>query len=189
MRTATQTSHRPHNLFSLAAQLPTISSVQPNPMSTPEHTLNDLQDEVQRLFKQQLKIESLLDLSKQLQGELKQHLISSPQCMLPSYNYNLPTGEEKGIYLALEVGGSNLHMAMVELHGRDSGPNPMRIRCTMSFPIDNSVRQLQEYAFFDWMAARIGDVLELESGSEYFGKKSEPLRVGVAWSFPIESVG
>jgi len=157
-------------------------------MPPPQITLDDFLEEVQCQFEQQLKIESLLTLSKQLQAELKQHLISSPQCMLPSYNYTLPTGEEKGTYLALEVGGSNLRMALVELGGRSLGAESLHIRRTMSFPIDNTVRQLTNYAFFDWMAERIGDMLRLESGRQYLMEESEPLRMGVAWSFPVESV-
>lgn len=156
-------------------------------MPRAQRALDDFLEEVRRSFEQQLKIESLISLSKQLQVELKQHLISSPQCMLPSFNYTLPTGKEQGTYLALEVGGSNLRMALVELAGRCQGKESMRIRRTMSFPIDKSVRQLREYAFFDWMAERIGEMLVLEGGKPYL-EQTEPLRMGIAWSFPIELV-
>ena len=151
-----------------------------------ERNMNDILQEVKALFEQQLDIGSLLSLSKNLQEELKQHLISSPQCMLPSFNYTLPTGQEQGTYLALEVGGSNLWMALVELHGRDKATDSMRIRRPLQFPIDNSVKQLQEYAFFDWLADRIKEMLILEG--ENIDDYAGPLRMGVAWSFPIESV-
>lgn len=151
-------------------------------------TLDGLLEEVQRLFEQQSMVESLLSLSKDLQIELKQHLISSPQCMLPSFNYTLPTGEERGTYLALEVGGSNLRMAFVELRGRRQNSESLRVKHTLSFPIDNSVRQLQDYAFFDWMAERIRETLASQNGVSYQTDDSEPLRMGVAWSFPIEFV-
>lgn len=157
-------------------------------MPPPQTTLDDLLEEVQCQFEQQSTIESLLVLSKQLQAELKQHLHASSQCMLPSYNYTLPTGNEKGEFLALEVGGMNLRMALVELGGRSLGPKSMRLRHTMSFPIDNRVRQLPQYAFFDWMAARIGDMVRLKSGSKDHLEGSGTLRMGIAWSFPIESV-
>lgn len=143
-------------------------------------------EEVKALFGQQLDPNSLLSLSKALQAELKQHLISSLQCMLPSFNYRLPTGQEQGLYLALEVGGSNLWMALVELRGRGHSLDSMRIRRPLSWPIDNSVKQLQGHAFFDWLAERIEEMLTLEV--ENVNEKAEPLRMGVAWSFPIESV-
>ena len=108
--------------------------------------------------------------------------------MLPSFNYTLPTGEEKGTYLALEVGGSNLRMALVELRGRIRKQEAIRIKRTLSFPIVSSVRQLQDYAFFDWMAKKIGEMLALENEVLHPTIKSEPLRMGVAWSFPVEYV-
>ena len=157
-------------------------------MSVPERTLDDLLEEVQRLFGQQLSINYLLSLSKQLQAEIKNHLVSSPQCMLPSFNYTLPTGKEHGIYLALEVGGSNLRMSLVELNGRDRGTESIRIRRTLSFPISHHVRHLEQHAFFDWMAERTGELLALEGGAPPTTGTSRPLRMGIAWSFPIKLV-
>ena len=148
--------------------------------------MDNLLEEVKILFEHQLDADSLHSLSKALQAELKQHLISSPQCMLPSFNYHLPTGQEQGLYLALEVGGSNLWMALVELRGRGHCTDSMRIRHPLSWPIDNSVKQLQGHAFFDWLAERIEEILMLEA--ENMIGNTEPLRMGVAWSFPIESV-
>lgn len=147
--------------------------------------LDTLLHEVQSQFERQLRIEDLLALSKKLQAELRQHMISSPQCMLPSFNYELPTGQERGTYLALEVGGSNLRMALVELNGRDLG---MWIQRTMCFPIDTAIRQLKEYDFFDWMAERVKELLGVEAESSDHTEGIGPLPMGVAWSFPIESV-
>ena len=105
--------------------------------------------------------------------------------MLPSFNYELPTGQEQGTYLALEVGGSNLRMALVDLNGRNLG---MRIQRTMSFTIDTAIRQLKEYRFFDWMAEQIGELLKVEAESLSHIEGNGLLPMGVAWSFPIESV-
>lgn len=144
--------------------------------------MEDLMLEVEDLFERQLRIESLLSMSRKLQGELRERLKSSPQSMLPSHNYVLPTGQERGIYLALEVGGSTLRVALVELHGRSVNQERLRVRRIVCSPIDASVRQLRELAFFDWIAARIGDMLAMEVNT----KMDEPLRMGIAWSFPIE---
>lgn len=144
-----------------------------------------LLQEVQTQFEQQLRIEDLLALSRKLQTELRQHMISSPQCMLPSFNYELPTGQERGTYLALEVGGSNLRMAMVELSRRNVGMRILEMAC---FSMDTAIRQLKEYDFFDWMAERIGELLGVEAEPSGHTQGSEPLPLGVAWSFPIESV-
>ena len=147
--------------------------------------LESLLQEVRSQFEEKLRIDDLLVLSKKLQAELRQHMISSPQCMLPSFNYELPTGQERGTYLALEVGGSNLRLALVDLKGRSLG---MGIQRTLCFSIDTAIRQLKEYEFFDWMAERIGDILRVESEPSGYTEGNGPLPMGVAWSFPIESV-
>ncbi|KAL9614903.1 MAG: hypothetical protein Q9167_000645 [Letrouitia subvulpina] len=90
--------------------------------------MDSLLQEVQTLFERRLPMDALLDLSKKLQAELKERLQSSPQCMLPSHNYTLPDGREKGTYLALEVGGSTLRVALVDLNGRSSTEKSLRIR-------------------------------------------------------------
>ena len=148
--------------------------------------LEILLQEVQKQFEEQTRINDLLALSEKLQAELRQHMISSPQCMLPSFNYELPTGQEQGTYLALEVGGSNLRVALVELNGRKLG---MRILRWVCFAIETAIRQLKEYDFFEWMAERVGELLKM--GVEPLGHTEgiAPLSMGVAWSFPIESVG
>ncbi|CAD6582885.1 MAG: hypothetical protein ASARMPRED_001094 [Alectoria sarmentosa] len=145
--------------------------------------LDTLLQEVQVQFEQQLQIEELLALSKKLQAELRQHMIFSPQCMLPSFNYELPTGQERGTYLALEVGGSNLRMALVELNGRNLG---MRMRRTEHFPIDTAIRQLKAYEFFDWMAERVRELLGVEAESAGHIEGNGLLPMGVAWSFPLD---
>ena len=155
-----------------------MSTRNPDPLDT-------LLEEVQREFRQHIRLKDLLALSTKLQTELEQHMVSSPQCMLPSYNYELPTGQEQGTYLACEVGGSNLRIALVELNGRNLGMRIQRIICC---PIDPATLELKECDFFDWMAERIGDLFQMEA--EFLGRTNsdEPLPMGVAWSFPIESV-
>lgn len=141
--------------------------------------------EVQREFEKHTGIEDLLAFSERLQAEFRQHMIAGPQSMLPSFNYELPTGQEQGTYLALEVGGSNLWMALVDLNGRSQG---MQIQRMMRFSIDTTIRQLKEYDFFDWMAGRIGQLLGTEPKLLGHTEGNGPLPMGVAWSFPIESV-
>ena len=150
--------------------------------------MENMLEEVQCLFDQDLDTSRLLAMSECLKEEYKEQLATHPsQCMLPSYNYDLPTGQQQGEYLALEVGGSNLRMALVELSGRlsdgsSSNGEPMHIKCCRTFTIDKAVRQLQDFAFFDWMVAKIGEFLP---GPSFVNR---PLQMGVAWSFPIESV-
>ncbi|KAL8819043.1 MAG: hypothetical protein Q9223_002441 [Gallowayella weberi] len=151
-----------------------------------ETTMDLLLKEVQSLFEQQLRVESLLALSKKLQAEFKKRLQSSPQCMLPSHNYTLPTGKEHGTYLALEVGGSTLRVALVDLDGRASSTQSLRIRRIVTSTIDNRVRDLRGLAFFDWIAGRIEEMLAADREACDHMQLKEPLPMGIAWSFPID---
>lgn len=147
-----------------------------------------LLEEVQQLFEQHSRVDSLLALSKKLQAEFEERLQSSPQCMLPSHNYTLPNGMEHGTYLALEVGGSTLRVALVDLRGRNSSRHPLRIRRIVNSTIDNDVRDLRGVAFLDWIAEKIKDMLATDREATDHMQLKEPLPMGIAWSFPIELV-
>ncbi|KAI9756117.1 MAG: 18S rRNA maturation protein [Chaenotheca gracillima] len=140
--------------------------------------------EIEALFNGPLVLSNLLTLSQQLQAQFKDRLSSSPISMLPSYNHTLPRGDERGTYLALDVGGSTLRVALVELAGRNEASEPMRISRMESWRIDDSVKLLTGNDFFDWMAGRIDEMLS-KDGSGY-GHEKSPLPMGLAWSFPIE---
>ena len=173
--------------------LPTLP-ILPTKAHLSEHVVHDharsmeaLLRDVQTSFESQLPIETLLSLSEKLQAEFKEHLVSSPQCMLPSHNYVLPTGKERGTYLALEVGGSTLRVALVDLDGRKNGKPSLKIRRSENSPVTMAVRKLEGLEFFDWIAARIREMLAMDKEA-YNRMLSKPLRMGVAWAFPIEYV-
>lgn len=150
-----------------------------------ERRMEELLSEVQSAFGSQLGPEDLLHLSIKLQAEFKEHLITSPQCMLPSHNYVLPTGKEHGTYLALEVGGSTLRVALVDLDGR-GGAESLAIRNIKTFPIPMHVRVLRGLEFFDWISYRIRDMLSTDQEALNHKPNPEPLHMGIAWAFPIE---
>jgi hypothetical protein len=146
--------------------------------------MEDFMHEVSRLFEQPLQLQNLLSISNRLQSEFAEKLQASNISMLPSYTSTLPTGNEKGSYLALDVGGSTLRLALVELQGRNSKEGSMKIVKMFSHKIDNAVRGLKGREFFDWMADRIK---ELVSHPEVQRAHSDDIYdMGVAWSFPIE---
>ena len=149
-----------------------------------DRTLDDFLCEIQGLFKAPSNATSLLAFSEKLQEQFQEKLQVSNICMLPSYNHTLPTGHERGTYLALDVGGSTFRVALVELGG--SGDKTMEIKTMQCHQIGNAVRVLEGHAFFDWMAARIQEALNGYDGEIAHG--AEPLRMGLSWSFPIEYV-
>jgi len=143
----------------------------------------DFLDQVREAFEREMRIEPLMAFSNGMTKQLKESLHDNPMCMLPSYNHLLPTGEERGNYLALDVGGSTFRVALIELLGTSRGGECKIVR-TKSFKIDGGIKQLQGLLFFDWMAQRIGDTLSGQAeGQDMSGA---PLSMGLSWSFPIE---
>ena len=145
-------------------------------------SMADFTDEVRALFEAPLQHERLLDMSRSMQEEYREKLRESDISMLPSYQHTLPSGEEKGDFLALDVGGSTLRIALVRLGGRDG--DGLQMKRSRSFVIDEDVRRLRGEEFFDWMAGKISEMkVEYNFIS---GTSEQRLEMGMAWSFPIE---
>ena len=153
---------------------------------TYDRTMDSLLREIQRLLEAPLEPAQLLHMSEKLQEQFAPKLQASDICMLPSYNDKLPTGLERGTYLALDVGGSTFRVAVVELLGKQSDAKSMRIVTMKSYPIDNTVRHLKGTAFFDWMAEKIEAAISDPEVKKTNGTKEFPM--GLAWSFPVECV-
>lgn len=175
--------------FWSTSPVPPVSSVTPQDVGTTKVNADPAADflaEAEHLLLGYIEAGGLKQLSRKLKRQFRERLWSNPECMLPSYNSQLPTGHEAGQYLALDVGGSTLRVALVELRGRGaSGPESSIVRMD-SFKIDSDVRSLRGTEFFDWMAERIHRTVAKDSTR---GQSPEhPLLMGLAWSFPIEYV-
>lgn len=150
-----------------------------------EHrTPNDFLNEVESLFLKPIQADALKDFSLKLKAQFREGLWKNPACMLPSYNHQLPSRSEHGRYLALDVGGSTLRVALVELRGRAAVGSESRIVRLDSFKIDRDVKLLVGMSFFDWMAQKI--VATVSTALDSGNSPDEPLLMGLAWSFPIE---
>ncbi|KAI1132800.1 hexokinase-1 [Nemania abortiva] len=122
--------------------------------------------------------------SSDLKAQFRERLQTHPECMLPSFNHLLPTGKEIGQYLALDVGGSTLRVALVQLRGREAEGRGCEIVRMISFKITPDIKRLEGMAFFDWMAMRIYDVIHKDG----VVNTEDPIPMGLAWSFPVEQV-
>ncbi|CAI7870920.1 unnamed protein product, partial [Closterium sp. NIES-54] len=68
--------------------------------------------------------EKLLQIAADMKAEMVSGLRStqgSTLKMLPSYVDRLPDGSEKGVFYALDLGGTNFRVLRVPLLGRDGG--------------------------------------------------------------------
>lgn len=140
---------------------------------------------VERAFRTPMEKEGLVSLSNGLRDQCLKRL-EDPECMLPSFNHQLPSGEECGQFLALDVGGSTFRVALIELLGSKTGDQKIHILEMDSYRITRDVRSLKGVAFFDWMADQIG--ITLSGRMEDYQKNEAPLSMGLSWSFPIEYV-
>ena len=144
-------------------------------------SLEDFLREAEERFLGPVEGDGLRRFSAGLKAQFRERLQVCGENMLPSFNHLLPTGQEKGQYLALDVGGSTLRVALVELRGREATGRESEIVQIETFRITPEIKQLEGMAFFDWLAARIHEVLSRE-GQSTEGR----IPMGLAWSFPIE---
>ncbi|KKA27039.1 hypothetical protein TD95_003954 [Thielaviopsis punctulata] len=157
--------------------------------------LDDFLCEAEALFLNHTNEKELLALAEGFKEQFMSALEMGKISMLPSYSYRLPSGSESGRYLAADMGGSNLRVALIELSGR-SNRNPAddtestkdaKIVVMKNFRVDDNVRGLVGMSFFEWMAGRISETLESSPQiSMDSGSTSSPLPLSLAWSFPID---
>lgn len=149
-----------------------------------QKSMDDFTRDLRCLFEAPLQTERLLAISAQLQDECRERLRKSDISMLPSYQHTLPSGNERGDFLALDVGGSTFRIALIRLAGKTKpGSDGLQIRRIRSFFIDEKIRGLKGQAFFDWMADRMADMLAQHSYMS--GTPEKPLLMGLTWSFPL----
>ncbi|KAI0010362.1 hexokinase [Xylariaceae sp. FL0662B] len=149
----------------------------------PLRTIDDFLGEAEELFLGPIEGDRLKRYSSDLKSQFRERLQGHAECMLPSFNHLLPTGKERGQYLALDVGGSTLRVALVELRGREAVGRESEIVRMISFKITPEIKKLEGMAFFDWMAARIYEVIHKD-----VAQSRDPILMGLAWSFPVEQV-
>lgn len=155
------------------------------PSKFPDNRMDRFAATVEQRFTNALTPEMLHIMSTALLDEYHDACESSTIGMLPSFCHTLPKGSENGAFLALDVGGSTLRVALIKLNGRRSVGEATTILKSRHHFIDQTTRSLVGRAFFSWMADRIYETLEDDARWLH---ASEPLRIGLAWSFPIEYV-
>lgn len=153
--------------------------------ATPTQSIEEFLKDAEVAFIGPISGEGLLNLSAGLKKQYIRRLENDPECMIPAYTYRLPTGTESGQFITLDVGGSTLRVAVVELIGQVGGVRSRsEIVSIRNFTIDKPIKDLEGMAFFDWMAARI--VETISTGLRKVQSPDHPLPMALAWSFPIE---
>ena len=133
----------------------------------------------------------LYKLARRFSTTYRNLALTSDQQFLPTPVTQLPTGRETGRYLAIDVGGSNLRVAFIELLGEavDSDVRPTdateRSR-ERAWPIQEHLKMDKAEDLFSWIGDCIAEVVA-ESLSSDATKKDIPaeLDMGITFSFPI----
>jgi hexokinase len=104
--------------------------------------------------------------------------------MIPSFVTSLPTGNETGTFLSLDLGGTNLRVNAVQLLGNGEVNIVENKRLAT-----NDLKSGSGETFFDWIADTIQELVT-EKAPHLFKQEQvngqETLSLGVCWSFPIE---
>ncbi|KAM0887676.1 hypothetical protein ACQ4PT_028855 [Festuca glaucescens] len=106
-------------------------------------------------------------------GELK---------MIPSYVYSLPTGNETGLFYALDLGGTNFRVLRVQLGGKDKRVVDSESE-QVSIPKEIMHGTTEE--LFDFIAARLSSFVAKEGGN-FRLQRGRQREIGFTFSFPVK---
>ena len=99
--------------------------------------------------------------------------------MLPSHITTLPSGRERGQYLAVDFGGTNMRVGLVRLQD-----NEATVERLDKWTIPETVKIGTAREFFTWIAEKIVHLTcrsRLDDGEKEW-------KLGVTWSFPFTYV-
>ncbi|ORZ25173.1 hypothetical protein BCR42DRAFT_485382 [Absidia repens] len=104
--------------------------------------------------------------------------------MIPSFVTNLPTGNETGTFMSLDLGGTNLRISAVQLLG-DGHVKVLEVKHAPSKELKTGAGSV----FFDWIADSVGELITVKARHLFSPAQvngDETLSLGVCWSFPVD---
>lgn len=147
----------------------------------------------------------LHDLAYRWSKLYRELALTSDEQFLPTPVTTLPTGREAGRYLAIDVGGTNLRVAFIELLGESADSESssdgvdrsrdtlqkaqrQRVRRTLekAWPIGEHLKKDQASDLFSWIGDCIAEVVADSLSSEAASVDIPPeLEMGITFSFPM----
>lgn len=104
--------------------------------------------------------------------------------MLLTYVDNLPTGDEEGLYYALDLGGTNFRVIRVQLGGKDGRVLRQEYE---EVPIPPELMVGTNEELFDYIALELGRFVKTE-GDGYHPKPGWQREIGFTFSFPVKQI-
>nr|GEU65761.1 hexokinase-1-like [Tanacetum cinerariifolium] len=100
--------------------------------------------------------------------------------MLISYVDNLPTGDEEGVYYALDLGGTNFRVLRVQLGGKSG----IEFQEFTEVSIPSQLMVGTPEALFDYIAAELAKFVAAES-HKFVRRAGRQRELGFTFSFPV----
>ncbi|PPQ66277.1 hypothetical protein CVT26_010961 [Gymnopilus dilepis] len=145
-------------------------------------------DLIQRQFT--LDQDSLVEITKAFLREFKVGLenYGHPMAMIPSFVTAVPDGTETGTFLALDLGGTNLRVCEVVLHG-----NKTFSLVQQKYRVSDALKTGEATALFDYLADSVDAFLTTHATTDYVTptedeslKEQPTVHLGLTFSFPVE---
>jgi hexokinase len=147
---------------------------------------------------------TLLDLAQRFSSTYSHLALTSTEHFLVTPVTALPTGKEKGKFLSIDVGGTNLRVGFVELvgdldestssergsgHGRNVSDKIERSH-DRNWPIEEHLKMDKAEDLFAWIADCIAEVIREAIDSTTTTSGAEPpfgeeILLGITFSFPM----
>ncbi|KAJ8527974.1 hypothetical protein K7X08_015425 [Anisodus acutangulus] len=105
--------------------------------------------------------------------------------MLISYVDNLPTGDEKGLFYALNLGGTNFRVMRVQLGGKEKRIVKHEVK-EVSIP-HNIMAGSSSDALFDFIAMSLAKLVATE-GDDFHLPSARQRELGFTFSFPVKQM-
>ena len=131
-------------------------------------------------------IDKLYNLSTRLSGTYRDLAANSSEQFFPIATTRLPTGREKGRYLAVYLGLFYLRVAFIELLGEEQVGKRPPVRRTLekAWPIENRLRRDNADSLFSWIGDCIAEVIH----DDLANSEDAPSEItaGISFCFPIK---
>uniref|UniRef100_A0A3Q7JRT5 Phosphotransferase n=1 Tax=Solanum lycopersicum TaxID=4081 RepID=A0A3Q7JRT5_SOLLC len=133
-------------------------------------------------------VEKLKQVADAMTVEMQAGLASeggSKLKMLISYVDNLPTGDEKGLFYALDLGGTNFRVMRVQLGGKEKRIVKHEVK-EVSIP-QNVMTGSSSEVLFDFIATALAEFVATE-GDDFHLPPGRQRELGFTFSFPVKQL-
>lgn len=146
-------------------------------------------DSALQAFLAPLKIDNgrLYRLAYRFSLTYRQLAAESEDEFFPTATTRLPTGREKGRYLAVYLGLHYLRVAFIDLLGEEQVGKHSHVRRTLekAWPIEDRLRHDQANSLFAWIGDCIAEVIHDDLSNSKDDAPPE-LTMGISFCFPIK---